>query len=81
MELGRKWQTTSKEEDNWRRCGLVELQQSLQVHLVVLIYQLHFLVRQDEAGHAGEQDGHTVHLLDLEGSRRVGSVTSSQATM
>ena len=59
----------------------MELEQPLQVHLVVLIYQLDFLDSEDEAGHAREQDRHTAHLLNLEYSCRVGSMTPRQATM
>ena len=50
VDLSHKWHAASKEVHNRGRGGLVELEKSLQVDLVMLVQQLLLFAGQYEAG-------------------------------
>ena len=81
MELGSEGQTASKKVDGSGWGSLVKLEEPLDVRLIMLVKQLLLLGREDQAGQAGEEDRHAVHLLNFKACRWRCTMSSGQASM
>jgi hypothetical protein len=81
MKLGLYGKTTCQKEDYWFRSGLVESEESLQVHLVILSKDLLFLGCEHKGGKPRKEDRNSKHSLNPERGSRVSPVSLAKACM